>query len=296
MSHTHTIKDMNRSFAVAIALNMAFVFIEAIYGVLSGSLALLADAGHNLSDVLSLLMAWGASILAKKPSTEKRTYGYRKITIIASMVSAVLLLLVLGGIVWEAIGRLQQPQPVASITVIVVALIGVVINAMTALLFIAEQHHDLNIRAAFLHMLADAGISLGVAVAGLIIMQTDWLWIDPIMSMVIVGIILLGTTGLLRDSFNLSIDAVPSNIDIAKIKEYLIQQKGVCHIQDLHIWALSTTETALSVHLVVSNEYIDNRFLADIQQVLHQQYAIQHTTIQLEKEGECNLIHDPHCQ
>ncbi|MCU7939121.1 MAG: cation diffusion facilitator family transporter [gamma proteobacterium symbiont of Bathyaustriella thionipta] len=294
-NHDHQHKNYNKAFAIGVFLNVVFVVIEAFYGFVSGSLALLADAGHNLSDVLGLLLAWGASYLASKSATEKRTYGYRKITVIASVASAILLLVALGGIVWEAIGRLNSPQPIASVTVIVVALIGVVINTITALLFVSDQHHDLNIRGAYLHMAADAGISLGVAVAGLIIWQTNWVIIDPLISIFIVIIILVGTWGLLRDSFNLSIDAVPKNIDMPGIKHYLSELEEVHSIHDLHVWAISTTVTALSVHLVVTTERINNEFLDCIQTHLKQKYHIEHTTIQLELESETPLNHDPSC-
>ena len=293
--HTHHHKDYNKAFAIGVLLNVVFVIIEAFYGFVSGSLALLADAGHNLSDVLGLLLAWGASFLATKGATEKRTYGYRKITVIASVASAILLLVALGGIVWEAIERFNDPRPIASMTVIVVALIGVVINTITALLFVSDQHHDLNIRGAFLHMAADAGISLGVVIAGIIILQTNWFIIDPMISIVIVVIILIGTWGLLRDSFNLSIDAVPEKIDMPGIKQYLSSLDEVCSIHDLHVWAISTTVTALSVHLVVRSEHIDNNFLDEIQTHLKNHYSIEHTTIQLERESKNTLNNDPSC-
>jgi cobalt-zinc-cadmium efflux system protein len=293
--HSHGSKNYNKAFAIGISLNIIFVIIESIYGVLAGSLALLADAGHNLSDVFGLLLAWGAFYFSNKPTTEKRTYGYRKITVIASVASAIILLLALGGIVWEAVGRFNAPQPIASTTVIVVALIGVVINTITALLFVSDQGHDLNIRGAYLHMAADAAISLGVAIAGLVIWQTDWLIIDPLMSIAIVIIILVGTWGLLRDSFNLSIDAVPENIDMPGIKKYLSELDEVCNFHDLHVWAISTTITALSVHLVVTSEKIDNQFLAKIQSHLHDNFSVEHATIQIEQQGQEFPAHDPNC-
>jgi len=219
-NHDHEINNYNKAFTIGITLNIIFVVIEAGYGIAAGSLALIADAGHNLSDVISLLLAWGASYLALKQPTEKRTYGFRRVTILASSVSAILLLVVLGGIVWEAFGRLANPQPVNSMTVIIVAAIGVVINTATALLFVSGQKHDLNIRGAYLHMAADAGVSLGVVVAGITIMITGWLWIDPAISLVLVLVILVGTWNLLHESINLSVDAVPQNIDISGIKDY----------------------------------------------------------------------------
>ncbi len=293
--HTHSTKNYNKAFAIGIALNVVFVIIETVYGVLSSSLALLADAGHNLSDVLGLLLAWGAFYFSAKPITEKRTYGYRKITVIASVASALILLLALGGIVWEAIGRFNNPQPIAGMTVIIVALVGVIINTITALLFVSDQKHDLNIRGAFIHMTADAGISLGVALSGFIYLQTQWLVIDPIISLVIVLIILIGTWGLLRDSFNLSIDAVPENIDVQGIKQYLEKHERIDSFHDLHIWAISTTITAMTVHLIVKTETLDNQFLMTIQKTLHDNFSIEHVTIQLEHEGDKLNQYDPDC-
>ena len=293
--HHHEMNNYNRSFAIGIALNVIFVVIEVSYGLMADSLALIADAGHNLSDVLSLMLAWGASYLATKHPTQKRTYGLRKVTIMASLISAVLLLVALGGIAWESIERLSSPQPVDGLTIIVVAAIGVIINTATALLFVKGQAHDLNIRAAYLHMAADAAISLGVVVAGVVIMLTGWLWLDPVLSLGIVVVILLGTWGLLRDSINLSIDAVPEGINVSEIKEYLHSLEGVSDMHDLHIWALSTTETALTVHLVTTQENIDNDFLHKIDEHLHHHFNIVHVTIQIEKHNShisCRLDRD----
>jgi cobalt-zinc-cadmium efflux system protein len=284
--HDHAVANYNRAFAIGIALNLVFVLIEAGYGVLARSLALIADAGHNLSDVASLLLAWGASVLAVKKSTEKRTYGFRKVTIMASFTGAILLLVALGGISWEAVKRVMQPQPVAGTTIIVVAAVGVVINTITALLFASGQKRDLNIRSAFLHMAADAGISLGVVVAGVVIMLKGWLWVDPLISLAIVVIILAGTWSLLRDSINLVIDAVPQGIDMAGIRDYLTGLDNVSRIHDLHVWALSTTETALTVHLVVTDESLSNELLHRVQRHLHDRFGIEHSTIQVETEDE----------
>ncbi len=283
-NHSHAINDYSKAFAIGITLNIIFVVIETGYGITAGSLALIADAGHNLSDVISLLLAWGASYLALKQPTEKRTYGFRRVTILASSVSAILLLVVLGGIVWEAIGRLANPQPVHSMTVVIVAAIGVVINTSTALLFVSGQKHDLNIRGAYLHMAADAGVSLGVVVAGIVIMITGWLWIDPAISLVLVVVILVGTWNLLHESINLSVDAVPQDINISGIKDYLTKIEGISEIHDLHIWALSTTQTALTAHLITTKNLIDNEFLKEIQRHLHDNFDIEHATIQVEKE------------
>jgi cobalt-zinc-cadmium efflux system protein len=286
MSHPHAPAESNynRAFAIGVGLNVIFVLIEAGYGVLAHSLALIADAGHNLSDVVSLLLAWGAAVLATRVPTRKRTYGFRKATIMASLAGAILLLLALGGIAWEAVGRFLNPQPVAGKVVIAVAAIGVVINTVTALLFFSGQKHDLNIRSAFLHMAADAAVSLGVVIAGLVIMLKGWLWIDPAISLGIVVVILFGTWTLLRDSANLAIDAVPQGVDIVAVRDYLRGLPDVCDIHDLHVWALSTTETALTVHLVVSHATLSNTFLADVQQQLHDRFDIEHSTIQVETE------------
>ena len=289
--HNHQISNYNRAFAIGVMLNVIFVAIEAGYGLAAGSLALIADAGHNLSDVLSLLIAWGAALLATKPATEKRTYGFRKVTIMASLASAILLLVALGGITWEAIGRFFDPKPVEGMTVIAVAAIGVVINTITALLFVSGQKHDLNIRGAFLHMAADAGVSFGVVVAGIIIMVTGWLLIDPLISLLIVAVILVGTWSLLRDSMNLAIDTVPKGIDMAGIKRYLTSLESVSQIHDLHVWPMSTTEVALSVHLITDDNSSDSSLLPELQQQLLDRFNIEHSTIQIERQdsGPCML-------
>ncbi len=288
--HTHHVQDYNRAFAIGVVLNLAFVAIEAGYGIVADSLALIADAGHNLSDVFGLLLAWGAASLARKTATEKRTYGFRKGTIMASLASAIMLLIALGGITWEAIEHLGQPQPVEGMTVIIVAVIGVVINTITALLFISGQKHDLNIRGAFLHMAADAGVSLGVVVSGILIMTTGWLLIDPLVSLLIVTVILVGTWSLLRDSLNLAIDAVPEHINMPGIRNYLTGLDHVSEIHDLHVWPLSTTEVALTVHLTVDSVALPQDFLAKIQRQLHDQFAIEHSTIQVERHDDVPCV------
>ncbi len=290
--HKHKTEHYNRAFAIGIALNMAFVVIEAGYGVMAGSLALIADAGHNLSDVVSLMLAWGASVLATKIATEKRTYGLRKATIMASLGSAILLFVTLGGIAWEAVNRFLEPTPVAGMTVITVAAIGVFINTLTALLFLKDQKNDLNIKGAFLHMAADAVVSLGVVVAGIFIMLAGWLWIDPAISLVIVAVIFVGTWGLLRESMNYAMDAVPESIDLDALKQYLMNTEQIVRFHDLHIWPLSTTEIALTVHIVVNDNKLDNGFLNMLQQYLHDHFGINHSTIQMEtltEEDDCVL-------
>ena len=220
--HSHEVKNYNRAFAIGILLNVAFVIIEAVYGLLANSLSLLADAGHNLSDVLSLLLAWGASWLSAKAVTQKRTYGFKKVTVLAALISAVLLLIALLGIFYEALDRFRDPHPVEGMTVIVVAGIGVLINTATALLFMKDQKRDLNIRGAFLHMAADAIVSLGVVIAGIIILYKGWLWVDPLMSIMIAVVIFIGTWGLLRDSVNYAIDAVPNGVDTGEVESHLM--------------------------------------------------------------------------
>ncbi len=294
-NHGHEAHSYSRAFAIGIALNAAFVVVEAVYGVLAGSLALIADAGHNVSDVVSLLLAWGASALATRAATEKRTYGLRKATIMASLGSAILLLVALGVITREAVGRLLSPAPVAGTTMILVAAIGVVVNSVTALLFVKGRKSDLNIRGAFLHMAADAGVSLGVVVAGAFIMVKGWLWIDPVISLGIVAVLLVGTWGLLRDSVRYAMDVVPETIDVSALRQYLESCEHVRCIHDLHVWPLSTTETALTVHLVVDDERLSNEFLSGVQQHLHDRFGIEHSTIQVETcEGEnhCMLNND----
>ncbi|HHI79050.1 MAG TPA: cation transporter [Planctomycetes bacterium] len=289
--HNHQVKSYNRAFAIGIGLNIAFVLVELAYGLAADSLALIADAGHNFSDVLSLVLAWGASYLATKAATDKRTYGYRKVTILASLANAILLLLALGAIAWEALHRLWNPQLVEGMTVILVAGIGVVINTLTALLFLSGQKHDLNIRGAFLHMAADAAISLGVALGGALILWTGWVLIDPILSLAIVLIILLATWSLLRESMDLAMDSVPQGTDLAGIRAYLKNLPGVAQLHDLHVWALSTSEVALSAHLVVRDGTDCPKLLQDAQKQLHDAFGIEHATIQLEPEDavDCPL-------
>lgn len=288
--HHHVPSDFNRAFAVGVGLNVLFVIVEVIYGLLADSLALLADAGHNLSDVVGLLLAWGAAALAKRKATEKRTYGMRKATVIASLGSAVLLIFALGGIATEAIGRFWSPAPVAGAIVITVAAIGVVINTLTALMFMRGQKDDLNIRGAFLHMAADALVSLGVVVAGVLMLAFGWSWLDPLMSLAIVAVILGGTWGLLRDSMNYAMDAVPDSVDLPALRAYLTGLPSVERIHDLHVWPLSTTEIALTVHLVVSSDQVNNPFLSALQKHLRDRFGIAHATIQVETAAD-----DSHC-
>ena len=279
--HSHHISHYNRAFAIGVLLNLIFVVIEAGYGFFANSLALLADAGHNLSDVVSLLLAWGANVLASKAATDKRTFGYKKSTVLASLMSSVLLMAALASIAWHAIERFENPQPVTGMTVIVVSLVGVVINTLTAL-FVQGQKHDLNIRGAFLHMAADAAVSLGVVIAGIVILFKNWQWVDPVVSLSIVVIVFIGTWGLFKDSLNYATDAVPKNISIEKLKQYFLSIEHVTGVHGLRVWPLSTTESALIVHLVTDNNALNNDFLIEVQHHLHDHFDIEHATIQVE--------------
>jgi cobalt-zinc-cadmium efflux system protein len=273
----------DRAFAAGIVLNIGFVIIEALFGVISGSLALLADAGHNLSDVVGLLLAWGASYLSRRKPSERRTYGWHGSTILAAMLNAVILLLAIGAIAWEAFKRLLHPAPVAGKTVIIVAVIGMTINTVSALLFRSGRKSDLNIRGAFLHMAADAAVSAGVAVVGLAILLSGWQWLDPALSLLIAAVILTGTWGLLRDSVNLALDAVPVGIDRGTIEAYLQSLPGVSAVHDLHIWGLSTSETALTAHLVKAAPENDDALITQASRELHDRFKIAHTTLQWER-------------
>ncbi|CAN5502109.1 cation diffusion facilitator family transporter [soil metagenome] len=281
--HDHGASNFNRAFAIGIGLNLAFVAVEATYGMIANSLALVADAGHNLSDVLGLVLAWIASRLVRRPLTARRSYGWRRSSVLAALANAVFLLIAIGAIAYEAIRRFGDPAPVAGKTVIVVALIGIGINTLTALLFAAGRKGDLNIRGAFLHMAADAGVSAGVVIAGLIMLATDWDWLDPVVSLLIAGVIFLGTWGLLRDSFNMALDAVPDDIDPAMVTRGLLTVPGVTGVHDLHIWNMSTTEVALTAHLVVPLEKNNDALLHWASQELHDRYEIQHVTLQIER-------------
>jgi len=292
--HHHAPADFGRAFLIGITLNTAFVAIEALYGYLANSTALLADAGHNLSDVLGLATAWIAAVLSKRAPTARYTYGLRNTSILAALANAVLLLIASGAILLEATERLIEPQPVRSGTIIVVAAIGILVNGVTAWLFASGQKGDINIRGAYLHMIADAAISAGVVVAGLLIMLTGWLWVDPFTSLIVVGIIVWGTWGLLRESTAMSLAAVPSSIDPAKVRAWLASRPGVASIHDLHIWPISTTETALTVHLVTPGGHPGDAFLTETCQLLHERFQIHHSTIQIEtsEHNNCALAPD----
>jgi cobalt-zinc-cadmium efflux system protein len=290
-SHHHNHQtDYNKAFAFGIALNIIYVIVEFSYGLAINSMALIADAGHNLSDVLGLVLAWIASRLAKTIPTKTRTYGLRKSTILAALFNAVILLIAVGAITVEAVRKFIEPEPVAGNVIMIVAGIGVVINTITALLFISGRNKDLNIKGAFLHMAADAAVSLGVVFAGLIISLTHLYWIDPVISLIIVLVITIGTWSLLKESFFLSMDAVPKNIDYDKVEKFLISVEGVKEVHDLHIWAMSTTEIALTAHLVMPVIPGNDSIMKKICSELHDRFGIEHTTIQIEKShqsGNC---------
>jgi cobalt-zinc-cadmium efflux system protein len=281
-SHGHGAPNYNRAFVIGTTLNVGFVIIEALFGFLTNSLALIADAGHNLSDVLGLLLAWGASWLVRRPATPRYTYGLRRSSIWAALLNACFLLVAMGAIAWESVERFFNPTPVSGSTVIGVALVGIVINSVTALMFMSGRERDLNINAAFLHMAADALVSVGVVIAGIAILTTGWLWFDPVVSLIIVAVIVVGTWNLLRDSVNLALDAVPEGIELNAVRTYLEELSGVVEVHDLHIWAMSTTETALTAHLVMPLGRPDDAFLARISMELHDNFGIEHTTIQVE--------------
>jgi cobalt-zinc-cadmium efflux system protein len=294
--HHHSTPDYNRAFAAAVVLNVIFVVVEAVFGVISGSLALLTDAGHNLSDVLGLLLAWGAAALAKKKPSPRRTYGFSRATIIASVFSGLLLMGAVGAIGWEAVNRLMDPPQPSGKTIMIVAAIGVVINTATALFFLSGKDHDLNIRGAFLHMAADAAVSLGVVFSGALILMYGLNWIDPVTSLVIAAVILLSTWGLLRDSLNLAVDAVPRNVDPDAVREYLTGLPGVRTLHDLHIWPMSTTDTALTAHLVMDDFPDSDHFLSNVAQVLEERFSIKHPTIQMERfDSEVVCHQSVHC-
>lgn len=270
------------AFVIAIGLNTAFVVIEFVYGFIANSTALMADAGHNLSDVLGLLLAWIATILCRKEPSVRYTYGLRSTSILAALANATFLLVACGAIAWEAIQRFSQPPMVSGMLMMEIAAVGIVINGLSAWLFVKGSKGDLNIRGAYLHMLADAVVSLGVVAAGVAIMFTNWFWLDPVISLVIVLVIVIGTWGLLRESMRLALSAVPRHINRSEVEIFLRQCPGVSDIHDLHIWGLSTTETALTVHLVMPDGYPGDIFIDDIVLTLKERFSVEHSTLQIE--------------
>lgn len=286
--------DFGRAFAIGVALNGTYVVAQVVFGLLANSVALLADAAHNMGDVLSLVLAWVASVLVRRKPSGRFTYGLRKTSILAALTNAVLLVFVTGGIAWEAIDRFFNPSPVAGWTVVWVAALGILVNGGTALLFMRGRKSDMNIRGAFMHMAADALVSLGVVVAGVAIVFTEWGWLDPVASLVISVVILWGTWDLLRDSVQMSLDAVPEGIDLQVVRKYLCELEGVAEVHDLHIWPMSTHETALTAHLLMPSGHPGDQYIANLCSELKVRFRINHTTVQIEIDPRqsCELAPD----
>ncbi len=294
-THSHAPTNFNRAFAIGISLNLFFVAIEAFYGWRVNSLALLADAGHNLSDVAGLVLAWGGSLALKKRATPRYTYGWKRATILAAFINAVLLLIALGALGWEAIDRLLAPEQAVQEqgkVMMVVAGVGILINALTAALFLRGSKSDLNIRGAFIHMAADALVSAGVVVVGGLTLWVSWSWLDPAVSLIIAVVILLTTLGLFKQSVHLLFDGVPDSIDSKAVHDYFLSFNGVSGIQDLHIWAIGTTQTALTVHLIMPDRYPDDTFFEDVNHYLHDNFEITHVTVQVNRQGLVNACGD----
>jgi cobalt-zinc-cadmium efflux system protein len=281
-SHHHGAADYGRAFALGIALNLVYVAAEAGYGLAAGSLALLADAGHNLGDVLGLGLSWGAAMLGRRGPSSRFTYGFRSSTILAALANALILLVVTGGIAWEAIWRLGHPVAVTGGIVAVVAAVGIAVNGVTALLFAGGRGSDLNLRSAFMHMAADALVTAGVVVAGILIALTGFLWLDPAVSLVVSAVIVYGTWDLVKQALSLALDAVPQSIDAAAVRTHLLAVPGVTALHDLHIWGMSTTETALTCHLVMPQGHPGDAALSRIAHDLEHRFRIHHTTLQIE--------------
>ncbi|MBV8098808.1 MAG: cation transporter [Verrucomicrobia bacterium] len=281
--HSHAPTDFGWRFMVGVVLNLVFVVVEAGFGFAVNSLALVADAGHNLSDVLGLALAWGAFVLSRRAPSSRRTYGMRRSSILAALFNALFLLFAIGAIAWEAVQRFWRPEPVSGWTVVIVALIGIAVNGVTTMLFAGGQKEDLNVRAAFLHMAADTAVSAGVVLGGLLILYTQWYWIDPVLSLAIAVIIFWGTWGLLRESVDLSLDAVPTSIDPKKVKAFLESWPDVTAVHDLHIWPLSTTDFALTAHLVMPDHDCNDEEIQKISQALASEFGITHSTLQIER-------------
>lgn len=284
--HAHAPADFGRAFLIGTVLNVGFVIVEAGYGIAANSMALVADAGHNLSDVLGLLVAWGAVSMSRRRPSEYYTYGLGRSSILAALFNAVFLLVAVGAIAVEAVRRLADPQPVAGYTVMIVAAIGILINGATALLFASGRKDDINIRGAFLHMVSDAALSAAVVVAGFVVLRTGWLWLDPLTSLVIVAVILIGTWQLLRDSVTMALDRVPPGIAPDKVETALAGLPGVTRVHDLHIWPMSTTQVALTCHLVMPTGCPGDPFLHDARDMLHHRFRIAHVTIQVEQDED----------
>ena len=281
-AHGHRAASYGRAFAFGIALNLAYVAGEAAAGIISGSLALLADAGHNLSDVLGLSLSWGAAVLSRRQPRGRFTYGLRSSSILAALANAIILLVVTGGIAWEALGRLSRPVSVDATIVIWVAAAGILVNGVTALLFSSGSRRDLNLKSVFLHMAADTLVTASVVAAGIAIALTGWLWLDPAVSLFVSAVIVFGTWGLMKSAIGLALDAVPEGVDAAAVRAHLLDIRGVTGLHDLHIWGMSTTETALTCHLVMPDGHPGDAMLNGIAEQLHHRFGIHHATIQIE--------------
>ena len=292
--HSHAPASFGTAFAIGIGLNVVFVIVEVLFGLVSNSVALLADAGHNISDVLGLVVAWVASELAKRAPSARYTYGLRGSSILAALFNSMFLLVAVGAIGWEALQRTYHPEPVQGGTVVVVAAVGIFVNGITAWLFASGRKSDLNIRGAYLHMAADAAVSAGVVIAGLVIIYSGWQWLDPAISLVIVVVILAGTWSLLRDTVAMALGAVPPGIDPSAVRNQLRAMPGVTGLHDLHIWPMSTTETALTVHLVMPGGHPGDRFLMEAAAELREHFRIGHATLQIEvsEDTKCALAPD----
>lgn len=278
-------KNFDRAFAIGIGLNLAYVLIEAWYGWKVDSLALLADAGHNLSDVIGLVLAWGGALAGRLRPDARHTYGWKRASILAAFINALLLLMAMGALVWEALQRLGNPQPIAGFTVMLVAGIGIIVNTSTAMLFMRGREHDLNIRGAFLHMAADALVSLGVVIGGGLYLWFGWSWLDPVISLLIAVVIVLGTWGLLRQSVHLLFDGVPDSVDLPAVRDCLLALPGVTAVADLHVWAMSTTRIALTAHLVVPGGHPGDDWLHAAAESLRSRFDIEHVTLQVEQRA-----------
>jgi cobalt-zinc-cadmium efflux system protein len=279
--HGHAPSTFNRAFAIGIALNAAFVAIEAFYGWKVNSLALLADAGHNLSDVIGLVLAWGGALAGRLQPDARHTYGWKRASILAAFINAMLLLVAMGSLAWEALHRLRSPEPVDGVTIMVVAGIGIVVNTATALLFLRGRESDLNIRGAFLHMAADALVSAGVVVAGGLALWFGWTWLDPVVSLVIAAVIVIGTWSLFKQSLHLLFDGVPDGVDLGAVQALLEALPGVDRVHDLHVWAMGTSEIAMTAHLVMPQGHADDAFLQQATEQLHDGFDIEHVTLQV---------------
>lgn len=292
--HVHAPASFGKAFAIGITLNTALVVAEAVYGYLGNSTALMADAGHNLSDVFGLLVAWAASLASTRAPSGRFTYGLRGSSILAALANAVFLLVATGAIGWESIQRFRDPEPVAGVTVMVVAAIGIFVNGATALLFARGRKGDINIQGAFLHMAGDAAVSAGVVFSAALILRTGWLWLDPAMSLLICAVILWSTWGLLRSSVGMSLSAAPADMDLGAVRAFLLGRPGVTEIHDLHVWPISTTETAMTCHLVMPDGHPGDRFLMEAAHVLRERYKIGHPTLQIEvsENNACALAPD----